>query len=99
MATVLDRPPTERQIGEERLSETPAVTAHDEEAESSLHWWQQLSAHDRIAALLLAIGEYGALAHGAAWAMLLGLLTDHGKPTEQQEVRVAHPAAHSGLVY
>jgi hypothetical protein len=99
MATSLDRPPTGRQIEAVRPSETRIVTAHADRADSLQHWWLQPSMHDRAVALLLAIGESGALTHGAAWAALLGLLTDHGKHAEQPTMRVAQPTSHSGPVH
>jgi hypothetical protein len=94
MAILLDRPPTKPQPLEERQPEAPPVTACDDVTEPLLRWWWHLSLHDRVAALMLAIGEYGALAHGAAWAAVLGLLTDHGKHGEQPEAHVARHAVH-----
>jgi hypothetical protein len=92
MAILLERPPTKPQPIEERSAVTPIVAARDVEATSLEHWWRHLSLHDQVAALMLAIGEYGALAHGAVGAALLRFLTVRGKHAELPE---AHRVLHS----
>ncbi len=83
MAILLDRPPTKHV--EKQPDEASIATAHDVAVASFEQWWWRLSAHDQIAALLFAIGEYGALVHGAIWATLLGLFGDHGQDAGQSE--------------
>lgn len=79
MAILLERPPTKPQQVEARPPVAPIAAAHDIEGASFEHWWRHLSVYDQAAALMLAIGEYGALAHGATWAVLLRILINRSE--------------------
>lgn len=83
MATVLERPPTKQEPAEKTMPDEKIVAVHPVNTPSLGQLPQQHTLNDQIAALLLAIGEYGALAHGAVWAALLSLIPHQGKHLEQ----------------
>ncbi len=82
MAILLERPPTNPQPADERSLEAKILAVHALDTSSFGHWWQHGSLNDRVAAVLLACGEYGALARGAVWAALLSLIPDRGKQVQ-----------------
>jgi hypothetical protein len=98
MATVLDRRPMRPETLEEQLSAAPAApvapvgTSSGDKTTSVLP--QHASVHDDIAALLLGLGEWGALVHGAVWEALLGPLANHGKDAEPPAPHARHQTPH-----
>jgi len=83
MATVLERPPTKPEPTETNVSQAKIIAAHALDRSSYERSSQLGALNDWIAAALLAIGEYGALAHGAVWAALLGHIPVRGTRVEE----------------
>jgi hypothetical protein len=83
MATVLERPPTKPEPAEESVSNAKIIAVHALDTSSNERSSQLGALDDRIAAALLAFGEYGALAHGMVWAALLSLIPHRGTHMEQ----------------
>jgi hypothetical protein len=102
MATVLERPPTRPEEVVKQPPDAPEapdasiVAPLGGEAASPPYRQGQSSVHDHIAALLLGLGEWGALAHGAFWEALLGRLADHGKDAEPPAPHAPHQTPHAG---
>lgn len=97
MATVLERPPTRPEEVVKQLPDVPdasIIAPSGGEAASPPYRQEQPSVHDHIAALLLGLGEWGALVHGAFWEALLGPLANHGTDAEPPAPHAPHQTPH-----